>query len=1113
VGSGTTVTSSLTDARLTINLELDRCLIFEDFDRIRLKQAEKDWDECVSRMLKTFGFVSQAGLNADLRSKIQKLWVADSAESLRDVLQPMLMLLSQKRKRGEKILVSRTRAITPIVLLAKHGLLAFPSGWIFTGDHGFFSRVLPDVQSLSHEPWTAIIAAVLPHLDDGYSTASLFRLMLTVRGIQEIGDIDATLLKVLRPFARREQARMVARRREEVPTDEKNTEVQTTSAARAIVGRTSNGRMPSALVAVVDGLYRAHLERYKEIPSKLSCVPSASYRETVLPLNPGRDDALFQWARADPLEPTDGFRDDESFDVPASPRFDQALILRLNLWAEACKDFVASMRGLVHIGRHVYAMNAILDFVIANPEVPSNPRDFLREDCHIALNLLPSESSKALSAESLRLRLGVYHQFFVWAMMRFASDNNGYPLPGYRLPVTEDDVPKTSLRHQGQTYRAAIPLRFLRLMREVLEECDHAGVPSYAWAKTLKDDEFWWGNPETRVRERIWSPLRATYFLIRLTVPLRGWQVRMLDSGEGDEAVFQGVDVPHEWCANTSRFAKPGHHRGFIRRMFDASSDTHINGMFINTNKTQDRGRSTAERGYEIPWQDVGVLRLFTQLRNFQEKYNPLLRPLTFAQIHTTGRTATEDVVRRMEPIHFLLRDPCSSRYPQDPIADSRLRAMWILLCSEVERRLDERNIRADDGQSIRLIERSDGTGRPAKPIFDMHALRVSGLTHFVAADVPIQILSAMVAGHATTLMTYYYVRPTPSQVDEILRRAKISLAKEETEARDLAAWAKNQPLKALEEVFSTNDDAGLDQLQISPAGMWGTSDYGVCPNGSTMCSEGGPLISDTGKVKTYLPVIGGPQNCACCRFFITGPPWLGGLAAKFNATMGQFYEAFVDLKALEARHRVALGEVPIKDGYDARLWHDRGVRKIDNAIEAKETEIAILAETMERLREHIRRSRAIAKDRDKDDAVGVALVLSGCVEELEISLQSTTEHDLWYRILEGADVYPGIDGKLPALRLSRMYDAMLIRDDLPSCFIGLSDAELQRSVLELGRFLRAKLGDETSNELAEGTKLLSEVGFLDAVAIFVKETPVRLNGLLPTQQSLVPLRRRGLLS
>lgn len=108
---------------------------------------------------------------------------------------------------------------------------------------------------------------------------------------------------------------------------------------------------------------------------------------------------------------------------------------------------------------------------------------------------------------------------------------------------------------------------------------------------------------------QIWSPVKAMVTFMKLHLPLRTYQVRMLDSGEADTWRYkQG-----QWVLNTKHdFAlgsdKRPYGKGIFRRIHDTMTGMYSTGLYINTNKTADQNKDELERGYIIPWQNEEVL-------------------------------------------------------------------------------------------------------------------------------------------------------------------------------------------------------------------------------------------------------------------------------------------------------------------------------------------------------------------------------------------------------------------------------------------------------------------------------------------------------------------------
>lgn len=105
----------------------------------------------------------------------------------------------------------------------------------------------------------------------------------------------------------------------------------------------------------------------------------------------------------------------------------------------------------------------------------------------------------------------------------------------------------------------------------------------------------------------MWSPVRWVALLVKLILPLRTIQVRMLDSGEADTWRYSAG----EWTLNPSRLAQGNERRplqqGVFRRSNPLSDGEEASTvLYINTNKTADIAKSGPEKGYVLPWTSGG---------------------------------------------------------------------------------------------------------------------------------------------------------------------------------------------------------------------------------------------------------------------------------------------------------------------------------------------------------------------------------------------------------------------------------------------------------------------------------------------------------------------------
>ncbi|MEL7440950.1 MAG: VPA1269 family protein, partial [Pseudomonadota bacterium] len=411
---------------------------------------------------------------------------------------------------------------------------------------------------------------------------------------------------------------------------------------------------------------------------------------------------------------------------------------------------------------------------------------------------------------------------------------------------------------------------------------------------------------------QIWSPVKSMVIFMKLHLPLRTYQVRMLDSGEADTWRYdQG-----QWVVNTQHdFAlgskKRPFGKGIFRRIHDTMTGLYSTGLYINTNKTADQNKDELERGYIIPWQNEEVLYWLEKLRNWQEKYNPISKPTdctTLLKKHTIGKKSKAQL-ESMGEIAFLFRDASvKGKDKYKPISYGATDSFWYQLLLTLENQLAEQGNTLDNGERLKLVvDYPEGTTVSAKvaTLFPLHSLRVSLITAYTMdTQLPLPVISKLLAGHTRLLMTIYYNKITPSVMAEKMDEAHGELdAKSKQSVRNFLKDASMEQIQC-KMVYHNDDSIQVALINRNPIG-WEERSCGLCLVGgntvksdevSTLggCWNGGELIRDakTAANRVYASVPHGPENCIRCRWFITEARYLPALNAHFNQLSYKAHQA-----------------------------------------------------------------------------------------------------------------------------------------------------------------------------------------------------------------------------
>lgn len=457
---------------------------------------------------------------------------------------------------------------------------------------------------------------------------------------------------------------------------------------------------------------------------------------------------------------------------------------------------------------------------------------------------------------------------------------------------------------QQQTASAKSGGDWFEVEPELIDKTD----PDCVW----RTKEVTRNNKKVTVHQ-LWSPVKAMMIFVKLHLPLRTYQVRMLDSGEADTWRYE----QGQWVLNTKHdFALGSEKRpfgkGIFRRIHDTMTGLYSTGLYINTNKTADQNKDELERGYIIPWQNEEVLYWLEKLRNWQEKYNPIAKPTdctTLLKKHI-GKSKSDKQLESMGEIAFLFRDASAKGEDKSkPIAgDVNIAHFWYQLLITLENQLAERGDTLDNGERLKLVvDYPEGTakGDMVATLFPLHSLRVSLITAYTMdTQLPLPVISKLLAGHTRLLMTIYYNKITPSVMAEKMDEAHGELdAKSKQSVRNFLKDASMEQIQC-KMVYHSDDSIQAALVNRNPIG-WEERSCGMCLVGgntvksdevSTLggCWNGGELIRDAKAAanRIYDSVPHGSENCIRCRWFITEARYLPALNAHFNQLSYKAHQA-----------------------------------------------------------------------------------------------------------------------------------------------------------------------------------------------------------------------------
>ncbi|WP_425219001.1 gamma-mobile-trio integrase GmtZ [Ralstonia solanacearum] len=497
------------------------------------------------------------------------------------------------------------------------------------------------------------------------------------------------------------------------------------------------------------------------------------------------------------------------------------------------------------------------------------------------------------------------------------------------------------------------------------------------------------------------------------------------------------------------------------------------------------------------------------KLRNWQEKYNPILRSTAWTELDRRHINAKSDVQLAGYPnTCFLFRLPEARDGERHlPPTEETLDKPWLRLLEALELRLAERGETHRNGTPIRLLPPLEAqTGKTT--LFPLHSLRVSLITALaLEGQVPFPILQKLV-GHSRLLMTLYYTRPGASHIRDLLNGATARLeAKKEASIQNFLLDTEHDAIlqKAIcNSVPSLSAAIPQHPAARNPAG-WMPMHHGLCLVGGNTsevednnsvggCYNGGTMIAK-GSLSTnpkYGPVPGGSRNCVRCRWFVTEPHFLPALAAHFNTLAYHFDEARIACVSREIELQDLKKQKADAEDTGQPFSRLEAYRQAERVWESAMKRFSDLAEDLVACWRLIERCK-VALEAPQGD--GTQLVAAGTAGDVHVGFEETeSELQQLAGVCENVEVYPDLEPGKAVFRRSQLLDAVLFRDDLPPMFMLLSE---QEQLLAGNAFMRRLAQQMNPENPALGQRQV--ISLMDAGASLSRHFDMDLASLLPT--------------
>jgi hypothetical protein len=596
-------------------------------------------------------------------------------------------------------------------------------------------------------------------------------------------------------------------------------------------------------------------------------------------------------------------------------------------------------------------------------------------------------------------------------------------------------TPRNEIQHG--TVRARIPDLTLDELKSFIVELTPSG--EFRWSSHLSKIPNLW--EETHDAVQVICPILPAIIFMMLTFPLRAHQSRWLDSGEYDEEIFDFMSM--QFVTNTTGLK---HRRSGVIQPADGNLQETEGQMLdfqVAVNKTAlvDRKRSA----FTIPFLPPEVLWVLQQVSEYQAAYGPPARLVKEVREPGLKRKRNQALAEYYPDICPLFRFRGNRSFY--PPSHKQISRFWGALCAVWDdiHCSGESNLRGRP--KLSRIRTGKKGYKTYFANFDLHSLRVAGVSRLLDAGLPLAVVAA-IAGHKTLVMTLYYYK-----AEAQVLRLRLEEAFKKTGAALGIDVLVSQLQKSGEQPGLIGSPEALSRLElVRKNGLMSITTSGICPG--TSCSNGlRPEFSDGSH--SEVP----KSRCPLCRFFIYGPPFLPGLIYDYNCHLFELQsnadqQVRIREKIMEAEDAGRQGEALRLRGEDDRLDRETAL------------DIATLAQLYKIIDECL-----VALNEQPLDASSLQLISDG--GRLGAVVEQVSKFAQLKELLEAAQVIPTTRHGAPRIADLEMRDLLLnmLRTNGAECYLaGLPSHVSQRATLQLARLMESAVPTEDLRQkLLEG--------------------------------------------
>lgn len=579
----------------------------------------------------------------------------------------------------------------------------------------------------------------------------------------------------------------------------------------------------------------------------------------------------------------------------------------------------------------------------------------------------------------------------------------------------------------------------------------------------------------------LWLPMYWTFTYSLMQLPARGIQIVYSDSGEADSELAEFKKKNVIWKRNKGELAGLTTRQGMVSKAKNGDFGVHY-----TSNKTKFDGS-----GYTIPFMPIDLAYWLIKLRKWQSKYNPINEPTKWLDCK---RTNLNEVQRKQKGINcFLFRD----YHDKEPGTFGGRLATRLAAALFFSAKDDITLARYKGLKYSEVIEElnlsNDIPLSHFKSEYTPHSMRVSLINAYAYEfGLPLEVIMKLV-GHSSIIMTIYYTKSDKTGASIRERMAKGDKEATNHAVKTLKTFVEQQRIEECRSQLVGSSVDFLNSLDNSrPASSYLFKDFGICPVGCAFCSEGGSPVAT--KANIFHPVPAGylgEQNCPQCRFFVTGPAFMMGLAALFNEiSLNVHTQSFLysqlgqNLDSVAEKIEVISHEIyKLKaDDKSKNLLESERKKLVDerchlNAeIETRAKKVDLYMSDMNAIHRHFYNCQQILNQPESSNDKKYQLVVPNQAQ-IGFELDDVSYFHQLSEVCENAELYHSCSDELAVTRRSQALDKMMSANGMQPQLFLLNEQEQLAVGNQLTQLMLTRLkGWENVDKLIDGRTTLKDL-------------------------------------